>query len=94
MQSVKTGVIVSDRTWVWMWQRLLIVPLCVTYLLSTLLHPYEMISLYRDMIYNNKPITSGIELCRAMAPTALSMDHATEADGMEPTRALQLPRWE
>ena len=45
------------------------------------------------MIYN-KPITSGIELCRAMAPTALSMDHATEADDMEPTRALQIPRWE
>ena len=41
-----------------------------------------------------KPITSGIELCRAMAPTALSMDHATEADDMEPTRALQIPRWE
>ena len=41
-----------------------------------------------------KPITSGIELCRAMAPTALSMDHATEADEMEPTRALQIPRWE
>ena len=41
-----------------------------------------------------KPITSAIELCRAMAPTALSMDHATEADEMEPTRALQIPRWE
>ena len=34
-----------------------------------------------------KPITSGIELCRATAPTALPMDHATEADNMEPTRA-------
>ena len=34
-----------------------------------------------------KPITSGIELCRATAPTALPMDHATEADDMEPIRA-------
>ena len=41
-----------------------------------------------------KPITSGIELCRATAPTALPMDHATEADDREPTGALQIPRWE
>ena len=41
-----------------------------------------------------KPITSGIELCRATAPIALPMDYATEADDMEPTRALQIPRWE
>ena len=41
-----------------------------------------------------KPISSGIELCRATAPTALPMDHATEAGNMEPTRALQTPRWE
>jgi hypothetical protein len=41
-----------------------------------------------------KPITSGIELCRATAPTALPMDHATEADNMEPTKALRTPRWE
>ena len=41
-----------------------------------------------------KPITSRIELCRATAPTALPMDYTTEADGMEPTRALQIPRWE
>ena len=34
-----------------------------------------------------KPITSGIELCRATAPTALPMDHATEADNMEPNPA-------
>jgi hypothetical protein len=40
-----------------------------------------------------KPITSGIELCRATAPTTLPMDYATEADDMEPTRALQIPRW-
>ena len=38
-----------------------------------------------------KPITSGIELCRATAPIALPMDYATEADDMEPTRALQIP---
>ena len=31
-----------------------------------------------------KLITSGIELCRATAPTALPMDYATEADDMEP----------
>jgi hypothetical protein len=41
-----------------------------------------------------KPISSGIELCRATAPTALPMDHATEAGNMEPARALQTPRWE
>ena len=41
-----------------------------------------------------KPITFGIELCRATAPTALPMDHATEADDREPTGALQIPRWE
>ena len=34
-----------------------------------------------------KPITSRIELCRATAPTALPMDHATEADNMEPNPA-------
>ena len=42
-----------------------------------------------------KPITFGIELCRATAPIALPMDHATdEADNMESTRALQTSRWE
>jgi hypothetical protein len=41
-----------------------------------------------------KLITPGIELCRATAPTALPIDHATEADNMEPTRALQTPRCE
>jgi hypothetical protein len=40
-------------------------------------------------------ITPGIELCRATAPIALPMDHATdEADNMESTRALQTSRWE
>jgi len=41
-----------------------------------------------------KPITPEIELCRATAPTALPMDYVTEADDMEHTRALQIPRWE
>ena len=41
-----------------------------------------------------KPITSGVELCRATAPTALPMDYATEADDMGPTGALQIPRRE
>jgi len=41
-----------------------------------------------------KLITSGIELCRASAPTALPMDYATEADDMGPTRVSQIPRRE
>ena len=32
-----------------------------------------------------KPITSGIELCRANATTALPTDYITEADDMGPT---------
>jgi hypothetical protein len=41
-----------------------------------------------------KPITSGIELCRASAPTALPMDYATETDDMGPTGVSQIPRRE
>ena len=41
-----------------------------------------------------KPITSGIELCRANAPTALPAGYATEADDTGPTGVSQIPQWQ
>ena len=41
-----------------------------------------------------KPITSGIELCRANAPTALPTDYITETDDAEPTGISQIPQWQ
>ena len=38
-----------------------------------------------------KPITSGIELCRANAPTVLQMDYAAEADEMGFIKVSQIP---
>ena len=41
-----------------------------------------------------KPITSGIELCRANAPTVLQMDYAAEADEMGFIKVSQIPGWQ
>jgi len=41
-----------------------------------------------------KPITSGIELCRANAPTAIPTDYITEADDTGPTGVSQIPQWQ
>ena len=41
-----------------------------------------------------KPITSGIELCRANAPTVLPTDYITEADDTGPTGVSQIPQWQ
>ena len=41
-----------------------------------------------------KPITSGVELCRANASTVLPLDYAAEGDEMGSIGVSQLPGWE
>ena len=41
-----------------------------------------------------KPIASGIEKCRATAPTFLHIDHVDETVEAGPIGFSQIPRWE